>query len=171
MERKKEKVCKHKKRESCDKASQSSKSPAQTPALHLVQDIRSENRNAVTTKAQVAMVLKAETIEDSECQSGSVCCLQYGNTKAKNTALTVRRTTRRAGRRRTRCAKPTANDCHAEGQPAISFEMMTPEPYSRKSQRHLTVCNERNSSPHQTVELSDVSSVYQRGKKMFFVPL
>lgn len=175
VERKKEKVCKHRKRGSSQAVSQSSKRPIQTPALPLVQDIRAQGKDAVTTMSQVAMVLKAENIEDSECQSSaktmqtSVFCMQYSNPKAKSTALTVRRTTRRAATKRMSCTKPTAKDCHevtSEGQSAVSFEMVTPEPQSRKSQRHLAVSNERNSSPHQTGEVSDASVVYQKGRKM-----
>ncbi|KAB5550387.1 hypothetical protein PHYPO_G00053180 [Pangasianodon hypophthalmus] len=169
VERKKEKVGKHRKRGSSQVASQSSKSPTQTPALPLVQDIRAQGRDPVTT---VPVVLKQESIEDLDCQSSSktkqttVFCMQYGNAKAKSTVLTVRRTTRRKKTKHTSCAKPTAKDCHevtAEGQPALSYEIVTPEPQRRESQRHLAVSNERNSSPHQTGEINDVSGVYQRG--------
>lgn len=174
VERKKEKVCKHRKRGSCQVASQSSKSPTQTPALPLVQDIRAQGRDAVTTEAQVAIVLKAVSVEDCECQSSSktmqasVFCTQDSNAKAKSTALTVRRATRRAGTKWKSSDKPTAKDCHevyAEGQSAVSFEIVTPEPQSRRNQRHLAV-SERSSSCHQTREVSDVSGVYQRGRKM-----
>ncbi|MCJ8740108.1 hypothetical protein PDJAM_G00055150 [Pangasius djambal] len=161
VERKKEKVCKHRK-----------KSPTQIPALPLDQDVRAQGRDAVTTEAQVPVVLKQESIEDLECQSGSktkqtsVFCMQYDNAKAKSTVLTVRRTTRRKKTKHMSCAKPTAKDYHevtAEGQPALSYEIVTPEPQRRESQRHLAVSNERNSSPHQTGEMNDVSGVYQRG--------
>lgn len=157
-------------------ASQSSESPAQTSALPLVHDIRAQGRDAVTTEAQVATVLKLESIdiEDSECQSSSrtmqasVFCMQYSNAKAKSTALTVRRTTRRAATKRMSCAKPTAKDRHevcAEGQSVVSFEIVTPEPQSRKSPRLLAV-SERNKPRHQTGEVNDVTGVYQRGRKM-----
>lgn len=165
---KKEKACKHRKQRSSQTASQSSKSAAQTPGLPLVQDVRAQGSDAVTTEAQAAVVLKAESIEDSECQSSSknmqasVFCMQYGNAKAKSTALTVRRKTRRARTKHMSCAKPTAKDCHevtAEGQ----SEIVTRELQSRKSQTHSAVCSKRNSSPHQTGEVSDLSGVYQRG--------
>ncbi|KAK2831413.1 hypothetical protein Q7C36_016499 [Tachysurus vachellii] len=166
-ERKKEKFYKPRKRGSCDKASQSSKSPAQTPALHQVQDIRPQCSDAVTTETQVERLLKSESIKDFECESSSkamqasVFCMQYGFTKAKNTALTVRRTTRKTGIKHMSCSNPTANDCHTDSQSAMSFDISNPEPHSRK--RHLTVCNERNGSSHQTGEVHEVSSVYQRG--------
>lgn len=171
VERKKEKFYKPRKRGSCDKASQSSKSPAQTPALHQIQDIRPQSSDAVTTETQVERMLKSESIKDCECESSSkamqasVFCMQYGSTKAKNTALTVRRTTRKTGIKHMSCSNATASDCHTDSQSAMSFDIGNPEPHSRK--RHLTVCNERNGSSHQTGEMCEVSSVYQRGKKMF----
>lgn len=175
VERKNEKVCKRRKRGSSQTASRSSKSPTQTPSLPMVQDIGAQGRDAVTTEAQVAMVLKAECVEDSECQSSSwtmqasVFCMQNSNVEANSTALTVKRKTRRAGTKLISYAKQTAKDGYkvtAEGQSALSFEIITPEPQHRKRQRRLAVSNKRSSSPHRKGEVSDVSGVYQRGRKM-----
>ncbi|TSN39293.1 Fanconi anemia group J protein [Bagarius yarrelli] len=104
VERKKEKVCARRKRGSFYKDSLSPK----------------------TTEVQVAAALKTESVEDSECRSSSKIiqvsdfCMQSDNAKAKNTVLTVRRTTRRAGTKRMSCVKPTAKNCHAGDQSSFS---------------------------------------------------
>lgn len=174
LERKKETICKAREQGSSQTARESLKTSTQTPFLPLVQDIRAQSRDEITTKAQEAMVLKAESTADSECQSSSKTiqtsfyCMQYGNGKAKSTALTVRRTTRRARKNCRSYDEPTANDYSektAEGQSAVRFATVTPEMQSRKSQRHLSVSNAENCSPHERGEVHYVSSVTQRGKK------
>lgn len=171
VEQKKENVCKHRKQRSRQAASQYSTGPTQTPCLPMVQDIRAQGRDAVTTESQVATVMKAKSVKDSKCQSissnkqASVFDMHYGKAKAKSTALTVRRKTRKAGTKRLSCATTTAKDCHdvtTEGQSAVSFEIVTPESQIRKSQRRVVVSN---SSPHHTGKVSEVLGVFQRGRK------
>lgn len=173
VERTKENACRHRKRGSRQPALQSSKNPAQTPGLPLAQDIRAQGKDAVTTEAKVAIVLKTRSIENLECQSGSKSmqaldvCIQYGNTQAKSTVLTVRRKTRRTGTRQISCVKPKAETCHevsAEGQSTVSFKIVTPELQSVKSQRHLAVSGKN--PHHQTGEVSDASGVNQKGRGM-----
>lgn len=179
MQKKKENVCESRKQRSSLTASQSSKRPTQSPSLPAIQDIRAQGMDAVTSESQVAMVLKAEKrIEDFECQritkniQASVFCIQSTNAEIKCPPLTVRRKSRRPRTKYTSCFKPTAKDClkvTAEGQSAVSFEIVTPEAQSRKIQRHLVVSNKRNSSPCHAGEVSDVSGVFQRGKKIYLL--